>query len=235
MLASLKAQLKRLQAKVQVNRHNASDSILQAIRSDPIYVFRKAGFTPDDWQEQFLRSDESEYLILCARQMGKSLSAAAMAINTLVLAKPFSLILIFAPSLRQSQEFYEKIQMLYKAIDTPIPIMEESATRLRLVNGSRIVCLGDTESTVRGYSGPAMVIIDEASKVSDDLYKTIRPMLGISKGKLLALSTPFGKRGFFYDEWDKGEGWKKIRVTADQCPRYTSDFLKGERKKLGDR
>jgi hypothetical protein len=46
-------------------------------------------------------------------------------------------------------------------------------------------------------------------------------------------STPFGKRGFFHQEWTEGEGWHKVKVTAEQCPRISPEFLAEERKALG--
>jgi hypothetical protein len=52
---------------------------------------------------------------------------------------------------------------------------------------------------VRCFS-PGLVIVDEAARVPDDLYRAVRPMLAVSQGRLIALSTPFGQRGWFYDE-----------------------------------
>ena len=110
-------------------------------------------------------------------------------------------------------------------------------TELGLVNGSRIVSLPENEAGVRGFSQVSLLIVDEASRVSEDLYKAIRPMLAVSGGRLVALSTPFGKRGWFYDEWNSTAfpGWQKFRITASQCPRIAPEFLEEERMKLGDR
>jgi hypothetical protein len=60
-------------------------------------------------------------------------------------------------------------------------------------------------------------------------------MLAVSRGRLVALSTPFGKRGFFYEEWQGSSPWKRVRVTADQVGRITPDFLEEERLALGER
>jgi hypothetical protein len=79
-----------------------------------------------------------------------------------------------------------------------------------------------------------LLIVDEASRVDDALYYAVRPMLAVSGGRLIALSTPFGKRGFFYEEWAKGTGWERIRITAAQCPRISPEFLEEERVHLGD-
>jgi hypothetical protein len=111
----------------------------------------------------------------------------------------------------------------------------ESALRLELANGSRIASLPADEATIRGFSGVGLLIIDEAARVNDALYCAVRPMLAVSQGKLVALSTPFGKRGWFYGEWSSSGNWQRVRVTAAECPRIRPDFLAEERQALGER
>jgi hypothetical protein len=59
-------------------------------------------------------------------------------------------------------------------------------------------------------------------------------MLAVSGGKLVCMTTPFGKRGFFHQEWTEGQGWEKVLITADQCPRISKAFLAEERRTLGE-
>jgi phage FluMu gp28-like protein len=112
------------------------------------------------------------------------------------------------------------------------PPESESSLRVELANGSRIVALPGREETVRGYSSVALLVIDEAARVSDDLYRAVRPMLAVSGGRIVALSTPFGKRGFFHQEWTSGEGWERVRITAAECPRIPAEFLEQERRAM---
>jgi len=74
----------------------------------------------------------------------------------------------------------------------------------------------------------------------DALYYSVRPMLATSRGHILALSTPWGKQGWFYREWvgdvvnQHGkvkwkDRWDRYAVTADKCPRFTPEFLEEER------
>jgi hypothetical protein len=60
-------------------------------------------------------------------------------------------------------------------------------------------------------------------------------MLAVSGGRLLVMSTPFGKRGFFFREWTEGTGWERVEVRADQCPRIPASFLAEERTTLPGR
>jgi hypothetical protein len=192
----------------------------------------EGGLSPDPWQEQFLRSQAQRQCLLCCRQAGKSTTTAVLALHE-ALYTPRALVLLLSPSLRQSQELFRKVLATYKSIQT-IPSTMESALRLELENGSRIVSLPGKEETVRGFSGVTLLIVDEASRVSDDLYYSIRPMLAVSGGRLVCLSTPYGKRGFFFEEWQEGRNWERIRITAPDCPRISDAFLEEERHALGD-
>jgi hypothetical protein len=145
---------------------------------------------------------------------------------------PGSLVLALAPALRQSQELFAKIAGFYKDLGRPVAPHGERKLSLDLENGSRILTLPGSEKTVRGFSGVGLLIVDEAARVEDQLYYATRPMLAVSGGSLMMLSTPASKRGVFYTEWTSGEGWERYEVRADDCPRITRAFLEEERKAL---
>ncbi len=200
---------------------------------DPSLVMVRAGLTPDPWQADLLRSRAPRSLLLCTRQAGKSTVTAALALHE-ALYRPPALVLLLSPSLRQSGELFRKVMGFYTHFSQEAPAEAESALRLDLKNGSRIVSLPGTEQTIRGYSGVSLLILDEASRVPDDLYYSVRPMLAVSGGRLVGLSTPFGKRGWFFDTWTNGADWQRVKVTAHDCPRISPAFLADERAALGD-
>jgi len=204
-----------------------------ALSLDRAAFARAVGLTnPDPWQEALLRSDSGHVILNCSRQSGKSTMAALLALHR-TLYHPGSLVLVLAPSLRQSQELFAKIEGFYHTLGRPVPAYGERRLSLELGNGSRIVTLPGTEKTVRGYSGATLLVVDEAARVDDDLYYAVRPMLAVSGGSLMMLSTPFGKRGVFYEEWTNGTGWERYEVPATECPRIPAKFLEEERKVLG--
>jgi hypothetical protein len=142
---------------------------------------------------------------------------------------------MLSPTLRQSGELYRKALGLYHTLDRPVPAVRETALTLELINGSRIVSLPQNENTVRGYSGVTLLIVDEASRVSDGLYAAVRPMVATSRGRLLACSTPNGKLGWFFESWSGRGNWRRLKVTAPECPRISPGFLAEERLTLGER
>jgi hypothetical protein len=206
---------------------------------DPVAIFADMGMKPDPWQSRFVRSYARSSLLLCSRQSGKSTATGAMSAMTAI-REPGSLILLLSPTLRQSGElFRDKVLPAYRAAcerGAGVPSVAETALSLHLANGSRVVSLPENEAGIRGFSGVAMIVIDEASRVSDALYLAVRPMLATTNGRLVALTTPFGKRGWFHREWEEGgPSWERTQAKATECPRVTRAFLAEELRALGER
>jgi hypothetical protein len=198
---------------------------------DRVSFARSVGVEPDPWQEDLLRSSSERILLNCSRQSGKSTMPAVMALHR-ALYHPGSLVPCLPPALRQSQELFGKIAGFYRDLGRPVAPQVERKLSLELENDSRIITLPGSEKTIRGFSGAALLLVDEASWVDDGLYYAIRPMLAVSGGSLMMLSTPYGKRGVFYEEWTGGHGWERYEVPASRCPRISEEFLEQERVSL---
>jgi hypothetical protein len=198
---------------------------------DRVSFVKRLGIEPDPWQEDLLRSTSDRVLLNCCRQSGKSTMTAIVALHR-ALYHPGSLILCLAPTLRQSQELFGKVLGFYRDLGRPVSPQGERKLSLELENGSRIVTLPGSEKTIRGFSGTSLLVLDEAARVEDELYFAVRPMLAVSGGTWMMLSTPYGKRGVFYEEWSGGHGWERYEVPASKCPRISGEFLKEERASL---
>jgi Terminase large subunit, T4likevirus-type, N-terminal len=199
---------------------------------DPVEFARDVGLSDlDQWQEDLLRSEAARVLLNCCRQSGKSTMAAILALHQ-ALTDPGSLVLILAPAERQAKELFSKVSEAYRAFGHVVPAESYRKLGMELANGSRIEALPGSERTVRGFSGVDLLIVDEAARVDDALYYAVRPMLAVSGGRLMMLSTPYGKRGVFYEEWTGGEAGERYEVPASQCPRIPPAFLATERRSM---
>jgi hypothetical protein len=75
--------------------------------------------------------------------------------------------------------------------------------------------------------------------MEDALYASVRLMLAVSHGRLVALSTPFGRRGWWWETVWRDDlvaddaTWLRVTRTAAQCPRISADFLAEERRTMG--
>jgi len=223
-----------LAGRATVTRTKAAIATDLARALDPVLLAAQAGIMPDPWQANVLRSAASRLLLNCSRQSGKSTITSVLAMHT-ALYTSGSLVLLLSPSLRQSGELFKKCIATYRDLGRPVSPESETALTLTLDNGSRIVSLpGSKDGTIRGYSGVNLLVIDEAAWVADSLYMSVRPMLAVSGGRLAALSTPHGTRGWFYDAWTGAEPWERYEVPATLCPRISPEFLAEEQRNMGE-
>src|SRR5215212_10020821 len=206
-------------------------SVAGKIPSDRVEFARRLGIEPDPWQERLLHSSADRVLLNCCRQSGKSTMSAIIALQR-ALYHSGGLVLILAPAERQAKETFTKVTEMYTHLGHPVPADSYRKMGMNLANGSRIEALPGTEKTVRGFSGVDLLILDEAARVDDTLYFAVRPMLAVSGGALIMLSTPAGKRGAFFEEWTNGTGWERYEVSAGEVPRISGEFLEQERQSL---
>ncbi len=204
----------------------------RAQHRDPVHLATGAGIVPDPWQTQVLRSTDPRILLNCCRQSGKSTITSLLGLHT-ALYTPFSLVLIISRAERQSERLFRKCIAAYNQLGRPVPPKSIGTLHLELTNGSEIVALPGKEETIRSFSAVRLLLIDEAARVDDFLYKSLRPMLAVSAGRLVALSTPWGKRGWWHDAWVSDEEWERYEVPATHCPRISADFLAEEKRALG--
>lgn len=193
------------------------------------------GVELDAWQLEALQSETLWQLIRASRQSGKSTSASILVAHT-ALFRPGSLSLCIAPSQRQSKLLLRSVRGILLASRCIEDFPTSNVLEIELPNGSRVVGLPSKEATIRGYDAPDVVVIDEASKVPDDVFTAITPMLATSAthAKLWAISTPWGQRGWWFREWN-GEDpeWARTTIRAHECGRITEEFLRRERARMG--
>jgi hypothetical protein len=198
---------------------------------NPVVFVQSLGIEPDPWQSEVLRSDSRRIILNCARQTGKSTITAIMVLHHAYYT-PNALVLVVSHTLAQAKETFSKVKHFYRQLGRPIPLTTDTVDRLELANKSRIISLsGQHPNSLRGFSSPTLLVIDEAAQVLDETYdEALRPMLAASNGRIVLLSTPHGKRGFFYQAWEDESTWLRVKINAHECPRISKEFLDEEKK-----
>jgi hypothetical protein len=197
--------------KLQVTRSEAKE-LLYAL--SPYHYVRSIGFSPYEWQEAVLRSRHKRKVINGARQAGKSTIVSAKPCH---IAKhyPKSVSLIVAATEQQAFYDMEKVKD-FIAHDPDYPKVERDSDRLvTLANGSWIMVVPATEKAARGPSAPRLILLDEASRIEDIVYRSgIIPMLTDNPDcEMISISTPNGKDGFFFESFNNPK-WERYEVRS---------------------
>jgi hypothetical protein len=198
------------------------------------YNFLKPWETLDDWQMEFLRNLYLNKVLRSGRQVGKS-TIVSIGAGEFALKNSKKNIMIIASVERQAQLLFEKVlSYIHAKAKNQILGGKDKPTRhkLTLKNGTRIYCLptGDTGYGIRGYTID-LLIADEAAFIGEDVWTAVTPMMAVTKGKMWLLSTPLGKKGYFYRCFDD-ENFEKYHIRSTECPRRDEEFLKQEEKRM---
>jgi len=187
----------------------------------------------DGWQQQVLDT-EGNICLRSGRQVGKStvisIKAAEFAVNN-----PGKVIMIVASVERQALLLFEKVlsylhdyrkEFLKKGKDKP------TKHKITLNNKSTIYCLptGLSGYGIRGYTVD-LLIADEAAFIPEEVWTAVTPMLAVTGGKIILLSTPFGRGGFFYRCF-QDNSFTTFHISSEDCPRKDVDFLRKERERM---
>ena len=199
---------------------------------DPVLWAKEVlGYHPDPWQADLLRSRSRKIILNCSRQSGKSTTCAALGLHESIYRRP-SFGLVIAPSQDQSAELMMKFDEFRGAVELPSDYLStDTKLAVKFANGNRFVARPGSEKTARSFSAVTLLLEDEAARVSDALYNSVRPMLAVSNGRHILMSTPFGKQNHFFKIWDEERDlWEWYEIPAEQCPRITKEFLEEEQR-----
>lgn len=198
------------------------------------------GLDPDPWQVSYLESDAMQSVLNVTRQGGKTTAVAAKSLHR-GLYGGAAFVPVVAPTKRQSRILVASLVELADRAKIRHRKASENPGGIELISGRRpdvlsvVLALPCSEATTRGLQGASWVVFDEAARIPQRVYRSIRPMLATTGGGVDALSTPFGKRGFYFEACTSRAGWERYIVPATECPRISAEFLERELAEMGKR
>ena len=206
-----------------------------AYRLDPaLWVREVLKVTPTPWQETFLRAPGgASILVLTARQVGKTTTAAWAIANTM-LFKPGSLSVIACPAQRQSAEAVRRVRANLHQVGAGFA--SDNVYGLELKNGSRVLALPGSDDSIRGLTVDGWIVADEAARLGEDLIAALRPMRARRpQTRLAMLSTAWSRTDPFWLAWTGDDpSWLRLKATAEEVDLFSPDYLAAERRSLGE-
>lgn len=215
-----------MQAKTEAERKFL---IAEGWRLNPVQMMADAGFEPDPHQVELLESTDRKALVLWPRQSGKSQTCAILVLHQAYF-DPGDVLILAGEKQGQAEEVWNKAFQAHQILSQKgaLPKVEKSGPELVFSNGSRVVAVPSTVESIRGYAAK-LALIDEAAFTPEGTLAKVAPMLSATRGKLICASTPNGARGWFWEKWHNGEGWRRLTVSLDQLPRLDPDEIQNQR------
>lgn len=206
------------------------DELRRRFREDPVFFAQKAlDFDPFPYQAKILRNSGKRVVACFGRQTGKTTTVAVKAIH-FAYTNVKKTTLIVSASLRQSIILFDRIMgFIYSNKFLASSVKRKTHTIIKLSNGSKIIALPCSEHRLRGHTAH-MIIVDEAAFVPDEVVvNVLNPMLATTDGTLILLSTPWGKKHFFYRAFIDPD-FSVHKVKSSECPLIPAEFLKKQRE-----
>jgi len=172
--------------------------------------------------------------IVCVRsrrQVGKTTMAENILLWFGINQYPTTSMLI-SITLAQSRKVFKDI---VNAIEMTgiIKKKNEQTLEITLKNGSQILFKSSEQGTesLRGYTISGVLILDEASFLSEDILQAVLPFCNVHRAPILIISTPKFKNCFFYRFFMKGLNGDKGYYSVDWNEYDLSEFLSEDKLK----
>lgn len=186
-------------------------------------------FTPNPKQAEVLDSSARFLILCCNRQWGKTTTIAIKALHH-ALHHPNQTIVIISRTKRQAGILISRATHFALSLRHKTRRVHGYDFSLHLPNGSQIIAVPHNTDTSVGNTAQVL-IVDEAALVRDDVYFSVSPAVGRTKGAIWLLSTPRRQAGFFYNIWhDTDSRWHKIFSPVTDCPEIDPEFLDMQRR-----
>ena len=164
-----------------INAENIRESFDRALNSEDI--FKRNNLEADEWQKKLLECAEKRFLVLAARQSGKSLTAASVACQLAGTISNQSIIVI-SPAQRQSDLLIRTCTHLIKTAKYGHELLKSSKDNLEFRNGSQIIGLpGGRPDNIRGFAKISALILEEAAMIDDETPPQGCPRMNLDTGE----------------------------------------------------
>lgn len=225
--------LKTLQKKHEELEDYTPEELSDTVYEPRVFFALTQQRQPFEYQNEILKIQDKDVIILAGRQVGKSTLTAVYTLHH-VLTRDRRCALIISPSQRQSNLMFKTIRNMISSCEwLEAEVLSNSATCIEFKNGSTIYSLPapNEGTTIRGFS-PTLIVLEEAAHIKEGVIDAITPMRIATKAPLWMLSSPYGQRGFFYKAWNEHKTAVKIRIPTSANPLVTKEMLAQERTRM---
>ncbi len=206
---------------------------LEAIERDPVGFCKTVlKFQPWSKQAEIIESvrDHKRTAVRSCHGIGKTAIAARAALWFLA-AHPHSKVVTTAPTWSQIREqLWREIAVAHALADG---FYDGTLTDTRLELGPEWFAIGLSTDRAERFAGHhaehLLLVVDEASGVSEDIYEACETLLTSAESRILIVGNPTVSSGTFHAAFhrDRAE-WNTISISALESPCFTGEQVSDE-------
>lgn len=197
----------------------------------------------DPWQEEFI-NHRGDSILCTGRQIGKTTSLAIKACKRMLEKSNITIIIVSLTEDQAKLIINMILSYLEKHNKTKIAKGKKQPTqnKVQLINGSFALArpVGNSGDAMRGFTGDVL-IIDEGARFPELAFISAEPTLLSTGGEVWMASTPHGKKGYFWEQYNAAigqeesdieneMGWKVWHINGEEtienrtiCPTWTEE------------
>jgi hypothetical protein len=212
---------------------------------DPAFFFEwVTGYSADGWLQSLckavahaafnLNAEPRKFHLAAARQSGKTELTASLAAWLAAYGRVGETAALVGPAERQALYLLGKAKKHLRQLPSgEAEITRENEGEVALSNGSNIVAVPQNPDGIRCLTC-ACIVADEAARCSPEVWPALFPMISVSRGLAILLSTPAGRENLFGQlDRDRPDDFFFTKVTVADNPRMTQAELDSQRLVLG--
>lgn len=211
--------------------------LAQAPRSER--VSRLFEFDPFEYQDRILDDRNSDVVVTCGRQVGKTETAGAVAADAFVCSNGYDVMVCAKWQETANETFRRAKQHLSRAgFGESHPEIESwNKTELESVTGARLY--SKTLKTAEGEAGdnqrgklPRVVIADESAIIEDSVFEqVIEPMFAThgDDHEFYLFSTPRGRQGYHFEKHENDPDWSSHHISTPEGGVVESEWVEGRK------
>ena len=185
-------------------------------------------FEPFDYQIALINAIKNNYgtIIGKTRQMGITECVASDILHRAALNPGFTAI-VLSRGQAESSNIAKRLKSMVDSVPDLLELETRNTTDIRIKGGGRILFKPATINSCRGYESIAYVVFDECAFIDqiDLLYLAAIPATEAvgEDARIVLISTPNGRSGFFYDRLASNNGKYDVLEEAEKLRNFQSD------------
>jgi hypothetical protein len=220
---------------------------IAAYADDPVaFVTYELGVTPDEWQAKLLEAvakGERRISVRSGHGVGKSAVASWLVVWHLLFRFPQKTVITAPTSSQLFDALFSEVKSWINKLQEPVKVLlDVKSERIELLAApsesfvAAKTSRSETPEALQGvHSDNVLLIGDEASGIPEQVFEAASGSMSGHNATTILLGNPTRTSGLFFDTHTRlKEGWWTMRVSCEDSPRVSKEYIEEQAQRHGE-